>query len=188
MKNNEMNNFYEQLPHVVSDKYGQEYAQNCKKEHKKEYGQYLTPVEVANFMGSLISKKEKEEISILDPGIGTGVLTCAACENAVLNISGLKKINIIGYEIDPKIISYTNKSLSYLSNWLKLKNIETSIEIIEDDFILKNSDVIDSKERLFSDKGVRGNIDIIISNPPYFKINKDDPRSQSDFKSGSWPT
>ena len=175
---NIMNKNYKENPQVVADKYGQDYAQQCHKIHKKEYGQYLTPIEVANFMGSLISANEKDEITILDPGIGTGALACAVCENALLKIKGLKTINIIGYEIDSEIIPYTKKSLNYLSKWLKLKDIETTIEIIEDDFILHNSDILDYREKLFSDKSIQRKIDIVISNPPYFKVNKNDLRSK----------
>lgn len=177
-----MINNYSEKPHIISDRLGQDYALNCQKIHKKEFGQYLTPVDVAVFMGELISEKEKDEITILDPGLGTGVLTAAVCEQAVLKIHGLKKINIIGYEIDSEIIPYAEKSLNYLSDWLKLKNIECTTQIIEKDFIIHNSDVIDSSEKLFSDKSVHSNIDIIISNPPYFKINKDDPRSNAVSK------
>jgi len=178
IEENIMNNNYIENPQVVADKYGQDYAQRCHKIHKKEYGQYLTPIKVAAFMGSLISKNEKNEITILDPGIGTAILTCAVCENALLKIRGLKTINIIGYEIDPEIVPYTRKSLNYLSKWLKSRGVETSIEIIEDDFILHNSDILDYTEKLFSDKSIQNKIDIIISNPPYFKINKNDPRSK----------
>ena len=183
LKSDNMNLNNSKNPQIVADKYGQDYAKKCHKMHKKEYGQYLTPVEVADFMGRLVSKSINDEITILDPGIGTGVLVCAVCEKALLKIQGLKRINIIGYEIDPEIIPYTRKSLNYLSEWLKSKcNIETSIEIIEDDFILHNSDILDSGEKLFSDQTLKRSIDIIISNPPYFKINKDDPRSKAVSK------
>ena len=81
-----MGNAYIESPQKISDKDGQEYARICQKNHKKKFGQYLTPVEVASFMGSLISNNEKSEITILDPGIGSGVLTCAVCENAITKI------------------------------------------------------------------------------------------------------
>ncbi len=172
-----MNNLFKESPQIISDQYGQEYAHNCQKSHKKEYGQYLTPIEVADFMGGLISYREKKEITILDPGIGTGVLASAACENTIRKIKNLTKINIIGYEIDPNIIPYTKKSLNYLSKWLNQNNIDSSICLIEDDFIMDNFGVIDNEEKLFSADYLNKNIDIIISNPPYFKINKSDPRS-----------
>ncbi|HRZ28572.1 MAG TPA: N-6 DNA methylase [Spirochaetota bacterium] len=177
-----MNKIYNESPHIIADRYGQEYARSSRKAHKKEYGQYLTPIEVADFMGGLISKNEKEEITILDPGVGTGVLACSACEHAVLKIKGLKKINIIGYEVDPQIIPYAEKSFAGLSGWLRARNIGSSINIIENDFILGNNDAMDHSEKLFNDKPSHGNIDIVISNPPYFKINKDDPRSKAVSK------
>ncbi len=170
-------NDYEKRPVVVSDLLGRDYAENCVSDHKKQFGQYLTPVAVADYMGNLISRRKKDAITILDPGVGTGILTCAACEKAIHKIDGLKKINIIGYEIDKNILSYTYKSLDYLKEWLKRKNIDCDYKIITKDFIIDNSNAINNENLLFDEHPSIQNADVVISNPPYFKINKDDPRA-----------
>lgn len=166
---------HNERPVILADKTGQDYAVKNATEHKKQFGQYLTPVSVADFMGSLISKREQETLTIIDPGIGAGILACAVCENAVSKITGLNKINITGYEVDNGIIEYTERSLKNLKEWLNKQNIDCSYQIIREDFILNNSACIENENLLFNSDIHKA--DIIISNPPYFKINKNDPRA-----------
>lgn len=67
-------NIEKERPVVFSDALGRNHSEHTIIDHKKQYGQYLTPIIVADFMGSLITRKKKEKITILDPGIGTGIL------------------------------------------------------------------------------------------------------------------
>lgn len=55
---------------------GEQYMSTISNSSKKEKGQFFTPIEIARFMSEQIST-EKEDISILDPGCGTCVLSCA---------------------------------------------------------------------------------------------------------------
>ena len=169
-------------PVVFSDLLGRDYSEKTIVDHKKRYGQYLTPIIVADFMGSLITKKNKEIITILDPGIGTGILASAVCEKAIEKNHNLQEINIIGYEVDKSIIPFTNNGLNYLSKWLETKNIRCKYTIIDDDFILSNSDAFQEGTLLFENFNQKDKFDVIISNPPYFKINKNDIRSKAASK------
>lgn len=173
------NNPENQRPAVYSDLVGRNYAGQTVDLHKKKYGQYLTPVIVADYMAGLVTKKYKKKITILDPGVGTGILLCAVCENLVGTMHELDEINIVGYEIDKKIIPFTDESLSYLKKWLELKNVSCNYRIIDDDFIISNSNVFQENTLAFSDSTSENKFDIIISNPPYFKINKNDQRSKA---------
>jgi adenine-specific DNA-methyltransferase len=170
-------NIEHERPVVFSDLLGRNHSEQTIIDHKKQYGQYLTPILVADFMGSLITRKNKEKITILDPGIGTGILTCAVCEKAIQKNQILKEINIIGYEVDKNIIPSTNKSLNYLSKWLETKNVSCKYRIIDDDYIISNADAFQEDALLFNNLKHEPKFDIIISNPPYFKINKNDIRS-----------
>ena len=172
-------NILQERPVLFADFLGRTYTGNTISDHKKKYGQYLTPVVVADFMGGFLSSRKKESLSILDPGIGIGILACAACENAVRINPGLKKITITGYEVDSKILPSTNESMDYLTRWLGERNVRCDYKIITDDFILRNADILDGDGLLFSDGNDSGIFDVIISNPPYFKIGKDDPRAQA---------
>ena len=65
-----------ELPSSYANRVGLYYAKRYHKTKKKEYGQYLTPIEIAKFMSSKFIKSKKN-IFILDPGIGAGILTCS---------------------------------------------------------------------------------------------------------------
>lgn len=55
-----------------------EYMEQMPKEIRKKNGQFFTGKETALFMASLFDfHLEKEEVSVLDPGAGSGILTTA---------------------------------------------------------------------------------------------------------------
>ncbi len=130
-----------------------------KKTHKAIYGQYLTPIEIANFMAALLIKYGHSEgnIELLDPGAGLGILFSAFLEKKIeSSFSGC--INIDAYEFDKTIIQNLN---SVINRYKKYSNI--SIKLIQSDFI-KNSayDIGWGLNKKYSH---------IIMNPPYKKIN-----------------
>ncbi|MCK4543482.1 MAG: Eco57I restriction-modification methylase domain-containing protein [Spirochaetales bacterium] len=172
----------DELPSIYSDAIGRKYAISCDDTHKKNFGQYLTPVEIANLMSDMVTPiKNKNEISILDPGCGVAILTSALCEKILANSPNIKTISCFGYELDPAIIPYTHKSLEYLNTWLSSKGIEFRYEVIIKDFIIDNSSLFDDSPSLFQLEETQ-KFDIIISNPPYFKISKDDIRAKVAHK------
>ena len=65
--------FTGEIPSRYADRLGEEYAATVTSEEKKTKGQFFTPISIANFMASLANAKSRE-ISILDPGCGTGIL------------------------------------------------------------------------------------------------------------------
>lgn len=129
----------------------------------KTLGQFSTPSAIARFMAELLPLREGV-IRVLDPGAGIGILSCALCE--VSNAD----IELEAYEVDGKLVDYLNVCLSYAQRWMKSRNRCFNYKIICDDFVLANSDALYSP----TDKP----FDVIISNPPYFKLSKSDPRAQ----------
>ena len=163
-----------ELPSHFADRLGLNYAKSVNQEHKKTNGQFFTPVEIAGLMGTFAEYSESS-LRILDPGCGTAILTCALIESLVESNRKLKEIELIVYETDIALIPYTKESLDYLRNWLSKNSIEFTSTIHTNDFILENADCLTDNGNLFSQ--TIEPFDIIVSNPPYFKLPIDDKRA-----------
>lgn len=139
---------------------------------KKEKGQFFTPIEIAGFMVEQIVY-DKPTVSILDPGCGTCVLSCALIEQ-IAKKGIINKIRLVVYETDLKVILYTEKVLIYLKEVLQKQNIVFEFCVRKEDFVLKNYQSLNSIPQLMQEELEQ--FDIIISNPPYFKLPKEDIR------------
>jgi adenine-specific DNA-methyltransferase len=162
--------FIDELPSDYADRLGIYYTQQVSIKHKKENGQFFTPIPIAKLMASF-SKLAKKKIRILDPGCGTAILSCVLVERIVNQNKDIKQIELIAYETDKQIISFSHKTLEYLQVWLSNKGINFNYELHPDDFILENAKSLK--------KETNDTYDIIISNPPYFKLAKTDKRAIS---------
>jgi len=160
-------------PSSYADRLGAAYTNTVAQSFKKDNGQFFTPQTIAQFMGSLVST-DKKQIDILDPGCGTAILTCALVENLVEHNPNIEVVNLVAYETDYDLISLSENSLSYLKNWLSNKGISFQYIICIHDFIVDNYNCLYPPILKFSDK--KQDFDFIISNPPYFKLSKDDNR------------
>lgn len=167
-------------PTIFADKIGRIYAENCNDSHKKNYGQYLTPVEVADLMANMHTQKGTT-VRILDAGIGSTVLTCALCESIIKKNGNIKEIEVVGYEMDESVIPTAKKALKYLKEWVNKREVIFNYQLKEEDFVLKNAPVMQDDLSLFNTEQ-HETFDVIISNPPYFKLNKNDPRAMAASK------
>ncbi|MCF8254884.1 MAG: Eco57I restriction-modification methylase domain-containing protein [Bacteroidia bacterium] len=156
-----------ELPSKLSERLGLEYSKYTSSEHKKNLGQFFTPSEIASLMASM-ALRDSEIIRILDPGAGTGILSTMLIESIVVKSQNVRRIELVAYEADLFLAFELRKVYNYLSDWLVQKNIEFEFEVRSNDFIIENS--LRVKSKLFKE-----NYDIIISNPPYFKISKSSP-------------
>jgi len=162
-----------ELPSDYADRLGLSYSQSVKQDHKKKNGQFFTPIEIASLMGTF-AESSKSSLKILDPGCGTAILTCALIESLVETNENLKEVDLTVYETDKKLIPFTEDVIGYLKKWLKSSGITLKFSILTKDFILENAHCLDQNENLFSEKTEC--FDIVISNPPYFKLSIDDNR------------
>lgn len=169
----------QELPSDFADRLGVYYTKQVTIKHKKVNGQFFTPTPIARLLASYC-ELAKASIRILDPGCGTAILSCALIEQIVETSSEIKLIELVAYETDTDLISFSKNALDYLKEWLLLKGITLTYVLHTKDFVLDNADAL--KENilpcLFEEtKNSVPNFDIIISNPPYFKISKDDRRT-----------
>lgn len=168
-------------PTFFADRLGEWYTAQTSEAHKARYGQFLTPPAVASFMGALASAS-KHEVKILDPGAGTGVLSCALCETFSRLKAAPSVIELTAYETETNIIRCLSASLEYLKEYLKALGIEFGFTIRTSDFILDNAACLTPQESIsfdFLTPGAKQLYNYIIGNPPYFKIPKDDPRAKA---------
>lgn len=161
--------FNQELPIEFADRLGIYYTQQVTKKHKKDNGQFFTPIEIAQLMASYCDLT-KTRIRILDPGCGTAILTCALIEHLVETRNEIEFIDLLAYETDPDLISFSQKTLTYLKKWLLDKGIKFQYLLHIHDFILDNAKAL--KENYNGEQ-----FDLIISNPPYFKLAKDDEKT-----------
>ena len=171
--------FEGELPSDFADRLGTQYTALVSKTHKKQHGQFFTPTAIARFMGGL-PDISKETIRILDPGCGTAILACALVEKLAAESENLRSIQVIAYETDGELAPYAHKALEYLEVWLKKRSVELSYNIISKDFILANRHVLEDGRKIsLFDQPHSERFDYIISNPPYFKLSKEDPRTKA---------
>lgn len=170
--------FKQELPSDFADRLGIYYTQQVTTTHKKVNGQFFTPTSIARLLASFCDLS-KTRIKILDPGCGTTILSCALIEHLVESQNGIEIIDLVAYETDLELIPYSQKALDYLKDWLLNKGIQFNYTLHCTDFVLENATVLKENRlpSLFEEtKNVDKNFDIIISNPPYFKLSKDDKR------------
>ena len=162
-------------PSQFAERVGNAYATYSVQKDKRDKGQFFTPLAISQFMASVAVLTEKDAIRVLDPGCGTAILSCSLIERLVDNCTSIKSIVLDLYDTDTVLLPYTKIVLSYLNDWLHSKGIYLDSTIYQEDFIMVNHTYV-SGINLFN-----GNADLydyIISNPPYFKLAKNDARTQ----------
>lgn len=147
------------------------YIENMSKKDRKKYGQFFTSIETARFMAGLynISKNQKK-ISVLDPGAGSGILSCAFIER-LEKIDFIQEIELTCYENDDNILPLLKQNLKYCK---EKSGKRIKVNIIRDNYIL--SQYLDFNHM------IGGNVkpkkyDFVIGNPPYMKISKNAPEA-----------
>ena len=145
-----------------------EYIAHMPKSMRKKYGQFFTSKETAVFMAGLFEIPNTAEISALDPGAGSGILSEALVERLQTN-KIIKTINLVCYENDPNILELLKENLE----WVKQQSCqEVNYTIVTENYIL--SQMAEYNGMLFANPNPV-NYDIVIGNPPYMKISKDAP-------------
>jgi len=159
-----------ELPSEFADRLGVYYTKNVDSKHKKDNGQFFTPIPIANLMASFCDLK-LNRYRILDPGCGTAVLTCTLIEYLINKNENIDFIDLVVYETDPELIVFSQNALTYLKTFLLEKEIRFQYSLLLQDFVLDNANSLkESKE-------YEVKFDIVISNPPYFKLAKDDEKA-----------
>lgn len=148
-----------------------EYIDHMPKSQRKKYGQFFTSKETAVFMAELFKiPNERQTLSILDPGAGSGILSVALLER-LQAFSAIKEIRLVCYENDPNVMELLRANLEVARSQSKQK---ISYEIVSDNYIL--SQATDYNLMLGANLEPE-KFDFVIGNPPYMKIAKDAPEA-----------
>jgi adenine-specific DNA-methyltransferase len=104
-------------------------------------------------------------VHLLDPAAGAGILAAAALEELLSTGSGFTQIVITLFESDGRFLSSLERLASRMRRAGTRSGVQVNVSVRIDDFLLS--------EFTFD----RPAFDLIIANPPYFKLRKSDPRS-----------
>ena len=174
---------YKTIDHILeppsnfSIQQAQKFAMSVSQKQKKKLGQFFTPRELATFMASMFDlDARKKIIRILDPGCGTLTLTCTLLEKIFSSKNSIEEVEIDAYDTDLMLVDVIQKVIKRVEDWGHGLNKKITINYRSEDFLLDFKNLSNKKDRY----------DYIISNPPYFKIGKEDPRLKiiSDSFSG----
>ncbi len=145
---------------------------------RKKKGQFFTPTEVSSFMSNLFRiPKAAKQVSLLDPGAGIGILTAAVCDRLLTENHENLTLEIDLYEKDQKVVPYLTKVMDACRLKFKnKKNWNLRFNIINKNFIFSHSGLVQD-QLMFGVQHKFSKYDYIISNPPYFKLNKNDPEA-----------
>ena len=160
-----------ELPSAYASRLAADYAATASEEHKKSFGQFFTPLEIGQYLATLTTFTGPEA-RILDPGFGTGVLACSLAEHLVRTAPQLTALWLDGYEVDEGVQPYAQAVLAYLADWLQRQGIACHARLMPLDFI-------QAHEALWSFPLAQAapTYDLVIANPPYFKLSAADPRN-----------
>jgi adenine-specific DNA-methyltransferase len=148
-----------------------QYESRTSVEKRKNKGQYFTPPEVCAFMAGLFSKPATGQFRFLDPGAGVGSLSAAVCERLNQSTTSLC-IEAVLFENDRDVLPYLHRTMEYCRRKLEHAGHTFTVVLHERDFILDAAASAQGNRGLFDETIGVGEVDAVIMNPPYFKLNK----------------
>lgn len=128
------------------------YLKDMPKDRRKNIGQFFTSPETARFMAELFDIPEKQNLTILDPGTGSAILSAALLER--LAKSPIKSVSLLCYETEAAILPLLRDVLAHIRS---AAPFHFNYKIMTENYIT-------------SQKEAPPLADLIISNPPYRKI------------------
>ena len=163
-------------PTAYADRIGQWYSARKPDRHRKAYGLFLTPVPVADYMAGRV-RAIGRRLRILDPAAGAGVLCCAAVEALVSRSPKPDAVELVAYEVDEGLIAPLRAVLGRLAGWCRARGVELAVRLEARDFIMAHAGVLHACGETLPFGSKAADFDVVIANPPYFKIARSDPRA-----------
>lgn len=149
------------------------FLERMPKSIRKKKGQFFTSMETAKYMASMFDLSIlPEDVSILDPGTGSGILSAAIIER-LNKQNAVKAIHLTCYETDSEIKELLSANLDLIK---EASSIPLTYELITDNYILTQQH--DFEGDLLAKDNPR-QYDLIISNPPYLRVMRNDASAEA---------
>lgn len=146
---------------------------------RSKIGQFLTPAAIAQFMSSMF-ETGFQEVRILDPGAGAGVLFATSVETLLSQENRPLSIKVVAYETDSTVLPYLQETMKRCHSLCISNSIEFHGIIEREDFV--SASIAETRGSLFAVPGAR--FTHVILNPPYKKINSQTAMSRILYSSG----
>lgn len=148
---------------------GKDFVSSLDREEQKSLGQFMTPPPIATFMAQrAVAGIASDIVRILEPSAGAGILAAAVVQELLQREAPPRQIEVTLYEMDERLKPYLRRLADRMRSAAKRHDVKLSCSISIGDFLM--SELSDPGQKKF---------DVCISNPPYFKINKSDPRAKA---------
>jgi adenine-specific DNA-methyltransferase len=137
-----------------------------RRDERKRLGQFMTPPSIARAMAQRSCADFGQfTVRILDPAAGFGVLAAAAIERILSSDVKPACIEVILCDVDPRFQPALKRLADRMRRAGAVDGVRIRVSIRIEDFLLRDI------------SGEKCQFDLVIANPPYFKLGKQDPRS-----------
>ncbi len=170
----------DERPASYADRIGRWYTRSVPPSRRKEFGQYLTPIQVARFMAKSMTFRVDDSLRVLDPGAGSG-FSHAHCARRLLSapVDGCMLNWRLTRPAAALQISWRLAWTMRGSGWSHAMSFYPR-SVHRTDFLLSHGPVLEQPQlRLLASERQTTAFDIAVSNPPYFKLQKADPRARA---------
>jgi adenine-specific DNA-methyltransferase len=142
-------------------------TQQLPRDEQKRWGQFMTPPAIAKVMAARTCARLpwKKAIRLLDPAAGTGILTVAVIQELLQQDERPEQICVQMFELDERLRPILKRVADRMRREGERVGVNIKVSIRIEDFLLSD---------LACDKA---QVDLVIANPPYFKLNKKDERA-----------
>jgi adenine-specific DNA-methyltransferase len=146
---------------------GSESTHQLSREEQKLWGQFMTPAAIARVMAAraCAGMSTEKTIQLLEPAAGTGILAAAALQEVLSREQPPEHVYVHLFELDARLRPLLVRVANRMRRDGALRGVKVHVVIRIEDFLL--SDVARDEPQF----------DLVIANPPYFKLKKSDERA-----------
>jgi adenine-specific DNA-methyltransferase len=136
---------------------------------QKRLGQFMTPPPVARFMAARCLPTESQGLlRILEPAAGAGILAAAVIDAVLDGQARPERIELTLCELDPRFLPALRRLADRMRRRARRAGVTLTVGIEIGDFLLSRRSLARTPCA-----------DLVIANPPYFKVGARDPRARA---------